>query len=195
LYDRLLFELSWKYTYDVKSWVVSKQAIEGLEQQDPPSWTSFCRYWKKHHPKLFIAGAREDICNQCYHVFANRHRYAMKKKTAEEEGEEETNSNDDDDEQQEQIGPQEGDGSGDEDDVAAMVQGEALILAAGRHVEMAQQQRALYQLKRQTAVATADKRPSEGVLCFVADYTQNMYIPNFASEQLLPYELLLFWCC
>jgi hypothetical protein len=183
LYDRLLFELGWKYTYDAKSRVIAKVALEGVEQHDPPSWTSFRRYWTKHHPKLFIAGAREDICNQCY-VFANRHRYATRKKTpAEEEDEEETKSDEDDEDEQQQLGPPVGDGSDDEDDLEAMVQGEALILAAGRHVEMAQQQRSLYQLKRRTAVATADKRPSERVLCFVADYAQNMYIPNFASEQ------------
>jgi hypothetical protein len=178
-----LFELGWKYTYDAKSRVIAKEAIEGVEQHDPPSWTSFRRYWKKHHPKLFIAGAREDVCNQCY-VFANRHRYATRKKTpAEEEAEEETKSDEDDEDEQQQVGPPEGDGSDDEDDLEAMVQGEALILAAGRHVKMAQQQRSLYQLKRRTAVATADKRPSERVHCFVADYAQNMYIPNFASEQ------------
>jgi hypothetical protein len=48
---------------------------------------------------------------------------------------------------------------------------------------MAQQQRCLYQVARKAAIATVYQRPSERILCYVTDYAQNMYIPNFASEQ------------
>jgi hypothetical protein len=64
-----------------------------------------------------------------------------------------------------------------------MEEGEDIVVKAAKHVEMAQQQRILYQQKRKEATATALLRPSERVLCYVADYAQNMYIPNFASEQ------------
>jgi hypothetical protein len=58
-----------------------------------------------------------------------------------------------------------------------------LVKAAARHVVQAQQQRILYQDKKKEAIATAALPPSQRVLCYVADYAQNMQIPNFASEQ------------
>jgi hypothetical protein len=162
LYNRLLLELGWKCTYDSKSRIVETLPVDGVEQDHYPSWGSFRRYWSKHYPKLFIAGAREDVCNQCY-VYANRHRYFAKSK----EGE-----------------VQDGDDDGNEEEhVATMERGEQLVIVAARHVEMAQQQRALYQQKRKEAKDTIGNRPSERVLCYVADYAQNMYIPNFAGEQ------------
>jgi hypothetical protein len=166
LFDRLLLQLGWVYTYDSKSRILERKSVEEQEQQQAPSWSTFHRYWTKHHPKLLIAGAREDVCNQCY-VFANRHRYAKRKNDAAEEKEE---------------GPPE-DEINEDNDIEAMEGGEQLVMAAAKHVEMAQLQRLLYQQKKQEAVATVDLRPSERVLCYVADYAQNMYIPNFASEQ------------
>ena len=64
-----------------------------------------------------------------------------------------------------------------------MEQGEALIVTVARHVEMAQQQRLLYQQKKKEAMDNVSLHPSQRVLCYVADYAQNMYTPNFASEQ------------
>jgi hypothetical protein len=177
LYNRLLLQIGWSYTYDSQSRIVDRLPVEGMEQQKAPSWGSFRRYWAKHYPKLYIAGAREDVCNQCY-VFANRHRFSSKKKpTVDEETQ---------DDEQEDIGPppEDEDDEKDEDDEAAlMVDGEELIKVAARHVEMAQQQRAIYQRKRQEAIDTLSLSPKDRVLCYVADYAQNMYIPNFASEQ------------
>jgi hypothetical protein len=40
-----------------------------------------------------------------------------------------------------------------------------------------------YQEKQDAAANTRNNRPSERILCFVGDYAQNLYIPNFASEQ------------
>jgi hypothetical protein len=178
LYDRLLLQIGWKYIYDSKSGIIERQAVEGTDQQQAPAWSSFRRYWAKHHPKLFIAGAREDVCNQCY-VFANRHRYTAKNKQAdEEEGKEEEENN-----KQEMQGPPAADDDNEEGDVTTMLRGEELVKTAARHVEMAQQQRALYQQKRKAAIDTAGLPLEERTLCFVADYAQNMYIPNFAAEQ------------
>ena len=64
-----------------------------------------------------------------------------------------------------------------------MVDSERLVLAAARHVEMAQRQQQMYQAKKQAAIDTLLLPPLERVLCFVADYAQNMSLPNFASEQ------------
>jgi hypothetical protein len=176
LYDRLLLQVGWKYTYDSKGRIIHQQEVEGTEQQKAPAWSSFRRYWAKHHPKLFIAGAREDVCNQCY-IFANRHRYASRKKKTGEE-------NDVDEDDDEVQGPPVAEDDANEDeDLAAMVNGEEMVMNAARHVEMAQQQRSLYQRKRQAAINTAALPPEERVLCYVADYAQNMYIPNFAGEQ------------
>jgi hypothetical protein len=64
-----------------------------------------------------------------------------------------------------------------------MVAGEKTVADAAKHVLMAQEQRELFRMKKEAAVLSLNKDPSERVLCFVADYAQNMYIPNFASEQ------------
>jgi hypothetical protein len=175
LYNRLLLEIGWTYTYDSKSRIIERNPVEGMEQQEAPGWGTFRRFWAKHYSKLRIAGAREDVCNQCY-IFANRHRYAVRKKATNDETKEDNEAN------EENIGPPPAD-EDDEDDAAAMVQGEELVKTAARHVEMAQQQRSFYQQKRQEAVSTLGLTPKERVLCLVADYAQNMYIPNFAGEQ------------
>jgi hypothetical protein len=174
LYDCMLAKLGWVYSYDGKSKVIALNRFnEEREQQEAPSWSTFRRYWQTHHPTLVIAGAREDVCNNCY-IFANRHRYATnKQKRLAEEG----NADDE--------GPpgQEAEEQEDGDAVAVMLEGEELVKVAAKHVEMAQQQRELYQQKRTDAIDTKDLPPKERVLCFVADYAQNMPIPHFASEQ------------
>jgi hypothetical protein len=175
LYQHMLLELGWIYKYDSKGRVVERNAVEGEEQQAAPSWSSFYWYWIKQHPNLRIAGARLDVCNQCY-VFANRHRYATRKKE-EEDAVEQTG-------EQEQGPPPDGEDIVDGDEaVATMVRGEELVKTAARHVQMAQEQRLLYQDKRDEAIATKGLPAKERTLCYVADYAQNMYIPNFASEQ------------
>jgi hypothetical protein len=73
--------------------------------------------------------------------------------------------------------------SEDDETLERLRQNEALILRVANHVKMAQEQRLLYQQKRQAALDTVDNKPSERILTFVGDYTQNLYIPNFASEQ------------
>ena len=74
----------------------------------------------------------------------------------------------------------------DVDEVATMedmLEGERLVIAAARHVEMAQRQRQLYQTKKKEAIDSHLLPASERVLCYVADNAQNMCLPNFASEQ------------
>jgi hypothetical protein len=179
LYNRMVKELGWEFTYDAKSKIIERNAIEGMEQERVPCWYTFRQYWKKNYPKLFVASAREDVCNQCY-VFANRHRFASKSKASEEDtpvAEDECVAAIGDN------GPPEEDEENEEDEAVEMVRNEDLVLAAAMHVEAAQRQRLLYQQKRSEAIATKDATTTERVLCYVADYAQNMYLPNFASEQ------------
>jgi hypothetical protein len=178
LYNRMVHELGWEFTYDSKSKVIERKAIEGMEQEQVPSWNTFRRFWKLHYPKLFVASAREDVCNQCY-VFANRHRFASK-----------TNKNAEDVDDLVGDGVAEIGDSGppeeeedEEEEAIAMVRNEDLVKAAALHVAMAQQQRSLYQQKRAESMATKHLPANERVICYVADYAQNMYLPNFASEQ------------
>jgi hypothetical protein len=143
-------------------------ALTGKEQLWQISWRSFHRFWHSNHPKLIIAGSREDICNECY-IYANRYKYASRKKSEAEEGEE---------------GPPQQEVANDIDNrTEGMLAGEQLVKDAARHVKMAQQQRELYQDKKLEAKGTVELPPTECALCFVADYVQNMQIPNFASEQ------------
>jgi hypothetical protein len=60
---------------------------------------------------------------------------------------------------------------------------EALVLQAAKHVMMAKAQRDLFNDKKQQAYDDRDKPKEERVFTFVADYSQNMYLPNFAGAQ------------
>lgn len=48
---------------------------------------------------------------------------------------------------------------------------------------MAQEQRKLFNQKKKEARDTAGKRIEDRVITLVADYSQNMYLPNFAGDQ------------
>jgi hypothetical protein len=96
------------------------------------------------------------------------------KQAAEEE--DEAKGDDDEEQQQQQQGPPAADDDNEDEEEARMLRGEELVQVAARHVEMAQQQRCLYQVTRKAAIATVDQRPSERILCYVADYAQNMYV-------------------
>ena len=54
---------------------------------------------------------------------------------------------------------------------------------AAHHVMMAKKQRDLFNSKKEMARSTAHLPQEQRVFTFVADFAQNMYIPNFAAEQ------------
>ena len=54
---------------------------------------------------------------------------------------------------------------------------------AARHVSMARKQRELFNAKKELAKSTATLPARDRVYTFVADFAQNMYLPNFAAEQ------------
>jgi hypothetical protein len=175
MFNQLLNELGWQYHYDAKGRITERVALPDIEQKRTPSWFMFFRYWKKKYPKLVVATAREDICNQCF-VYANQHKYFTARKD---------DAADEDEEQplDDQGPPEDDDDEDDEDGVQKMLDGETLVRKAARHVEMAQLQRYMYQRKKKEAKDTMNEPPSNRVLTYVADYAQNMYLPNFASEQ------------
>jgi hypothetical protein len=58
-----------------------------------------------------------------------------------------------------------------------------MVTRPWRKIEMAQQQQELYRKKKKEPINTVGNPPRDRVVCFVADYAQNLPIPNFASEQ------------
>jgi hypothetical protein len=174
LYAKLVSEMGWIFEYDSKGTLIGKKQIVGhatiIGESDIPSWGSFRDYWKKNFPELVVGARIKDICNDCY-IFANQHRYAKNKRDASEIANEETEG---------AVENAEDQATQDIDD---MLQSEKLVTDAAIHVDFAQRQRELYRLKRAEAMATKDLPPSERVLTFVADFAQNMGIPNFAGEQ------------
>ena len=48
--------------------------MEGRDQKDTISWSTFFNYWNGHFSHLRVSQPHEDICKECY-VFANRQRY------------------------------------------------------------------------------------------------------------------------
>jgi hypothetical protein len=64
-----------------------------------------------------------------------------------------------------------------------MIAQEQEILSVAKHVEMAQKQRELFNNKKDDAFLDEDEPKEKRVFTLVADYAQNMYLPNFASSQ------------
>jgi hypothetical protein len=123
----------------------------------PISWPTFCSFWKQHYPNVVIQAASEDLCDDCV-VFANRHKYVSEMRKV--------------------AGPVNG-----ED--AHLEEEEDLVLHAAKHVEMARKQRELFVAKKEEANLHCETNVEmvNKTFTFVADFAQNMYIPNFAAEQ------------
>ena len=56
-------------------------------------------------------------------------------------------------------------------------------MKAAHHVMMARKQRELFNTKKEEARATASLPMEQRTFTYVADFAQNMYVPNFAAEQ------------
>jgi hypothetical protein len=185
LFHRLLHERGWTYKYDSRGRILERTCTDGKEQ-DVPSWGGFRNYWKARFPKLRIARPRKDICGECW-TFANKHKYAtlMKKNNSKKKKSKDNDDTDDDCSEptssEEEV--ESSDNSDDDEEMEHLLQNEELVIAASKHVESAQKQRHLYQRKKAEAMATLTSPTEDRVLTFVADYAQNMYIPNYAGEQ------------
>lgn len=187
--------------------------IDGMNGKvvDPEEFVSlstYCSIWKREYPQLKVSRPVEDICQYCY-IFAHRFRYLAKHGgtptiggvtcvESDENGNDlicmpvadsnETGSVGDD---FEDIVSTSGRVMLEEEEQAESVKKKAeeereqLLLEAADHVNMANIQRALYQLKIEEAQrdARAGKRHSERKYTFVVDYGQNMELPVYNSEQ------------
>jgi len=180
LFKRLLAEAGYDIKLDSKCRVLSVTATPGKKQtverkEDLPTWQAFLRYWKQHHPFLVTAKAREDVCGECY-VFANSRQFTTQKKKVKA-----TEPDTDDEEEEDENASTEDDGNNNN-----MEEREKVIEQAALHVEMAKKQREYFNLKKQQSKDDHHKawvENSDKVWTFVADYAQNMYIPNFSQEQ------------
>lgn len=166
LYNSYLAEMGWQCKYDNKSRVMSFVEIPDTEKktETPVSWPTFCLFWKNQFPKLVIQSPSEDICDDCV-VFANRHKYIGKKR--QELKEEAT----------------EGEDLDYDADNQDLEEQESIVEKAAHHVMMARKQRELFNAKKELAKVTANLPHEERAFTFVADFAQNMYIPNFSAEQ------------
>ena len=175
LYHRLLKEHGYAMKFGAGGSITEKlHPLDGsidlttmaTKQSDLPSWASFLGFWEKNYPKLVVARAREDICGECY-IYANSHKFKTSTTSNEIAGSNEANNNNHD------------------ANVNEMLEGERLVLKAAKHVEMARVQRELFIRKKNEALFDTKALVSRKHrrFCFVADYSQNAYIPNFQEEQ------------
>jgi hypothetical protein len=176
LYKQFIAERGWRYIYDPKNRILDKVAIEGMEQEptDPsflPSVKTFLLYWQKNFPHMRIQKASADICDECF-VFANQVRY--KERATGKEG-------------VDALVDDEEDGSIPSDAVkeseAEGLKAEAIILAAAEHVQKQKKQRDLFNRLKAHARNNFKRGKSAQIHTFVADYSQNLSVPNFAGEQ------------
>ena len=70
-------------------------------------------------------------------------------------------------------------------DDSDLAEHEQIVIDAAKHVMMAWKQRLLFIKKKEDAKRDARKKvkQDERVYTFVADFAQNMYLPNFSAEQ------------
>ena len=159
--------------FDGKHKVMSKEPVEGKEQLPVPAWSTFRLFWNENYPHLHIQKPREDVCGECF-KFANSFRtIAFRKRQLEEvdtASEEENDTNQDDLTEYNEA-------------KRRMIESEKAIEVASEHVQMAKEQRDKFIEQKNSARATKDKPKGERVVTFVCDYSQNLYLPNFGSEQ------------
>ena len=142
--------------------------VHGDEETDDvvpryPSWRTFCRHWEKYYPKLVVAKAREDICDDCWR-YANSFRFKSRKEKENDDRKDDASM----------------------DDNAAIAEqenNERVIKEAGLHVEQAEIQRNYFNEKVAQAKDSRFKQRSERTVTLVLDYAQNMSVPQFGSEQ------------
>ena len=171
LHRRYLLEQGWSLKLDSKGRILERDYLPGFDDDNaghPVSWEAFRLFWKQHYPKVVIRRPTADICDECF-IFANRHKYRAK------------------------VVDSDGDGSDDDDDNLNkntennedLETQEDIVLKAAKHVEMARKQRLLFNNKKREARADrlADKPHEDRSFCFVADFAQNMYVPNFSADQ------------
>ena len=176
LWRRFLHDNGWDVKLDGKGRVIEEIKVEGEEQtiKSCVSWPCFLQFWGDFYPQVVIQRPTADICDECF-VFANQHKYSKRKK---EEAEEK--ADDSDDGLSELVSRVRLD---DNEEQAEQQESEQRVLDAAKHVERARKQRELFNAKKREAKTDKDKPRCDRSYCFVADFAQNMSVPNFAADQ------------
>lgn len=173
LYRSFLQENDWEVSFDNKSRMTKEGTV-------PISWPSFVSFWRTNYPKIVISRPAEDICDECV-IYANQHKYLQSKQQRGrlKKSSDDSSSSDEEEDEDEPVP------LGDDKQEALRDQQEDLIVNAAKHVQMARAQRMLFVEKKQEARDHALQKKPRGqrTYTFVADFAQNMYIPNFAAEQ------------
>jgi hypothetical protein len=161
VFARWLDECGWRIKTDSigRTTMSEKEGVAVAARVAYCSWPFFVSFWKTNYGYLIVPKSREDICGDCF-IFMNAHKYKQSK-------DEESLTSDEED---------------DDDDLEER---EARIAKAYRHVENAQKQRDLFNLKVEEARSDAALLVPHRLrrYCLVADYCQNMALPHFGGEQ------------
>jgi hypothetical protein len=161
VFARWLDECGWTIKTDAigRTAMTAKVGVAAATRISYCSWPFFLNFWKTNYAYLIVPKSREDICGDCF-IFMNAHKYKQSK------NDEESSTSDEED----------------EEDVDER---ESRIAKAYKHVENAQKQRDLFNLKveeaRSDAALLVPHRHRR--YCLVADYCQNMALPHFGGEQ------------
>jgi hypothetical protein len=167
VFARWLNECGWTIVTDAigRMTISEKDGVAAATRIRYCSWASFIGVWKKDYAALTIPKSREDICGDCF-IFMNAYKH---KKATPQKNEDALTSDEED-----------------EDDVVDDVdEREAGIAKAYKHVENAQKQRDLFNLKVEEARSDATLLVPHRLrrYCLVADYCQNMALPHFGGKQ------------
>ena len=188
LYKRFVNDCGYEIYHDAKHRVTGTLAITGKEQKSFPSERTFIEFWSSKYPQIVPQKVREDICGDCY-TFSNSHRFITGVLAREEK-----------EKQDERRDAEEDDASTtstrrdraaatfdatDEEMTRLVDKQETLVEEAAHHVMMAKKQRDFFRDKKEQAVCDrlAGKPLHERTVTWVADYAQNVSVPNFAGEQ------------
>jgi hypothetical protein len=180
-YGRFCLERGWRISSSNKG-TIQKTPIEGLDQQEIPSLTSYNSFWEKHYDKLKVRKPTEDICGYCYRIY-NSSKFRLSTFDAEQVEDENNREGD--------LGV-----TCDDTSESTTTEGlvnvskevghwERLLLDASLHVQRARAQRQL--LHNKQTKATRDKVNNishcNRHYCLIADYSQNLNLPHFGSTQ------------
>ena len=187
-YRRFVADCGHEIYYDARHRVTGTLPIAGKEQKAFPSERTFVDFWDRYYPHIIPQRVRADICGDCY-TFSNSHRFITGVLAREEKEKQDTRreqeyspSADNDESSAEAVSTIE---AAEAEKTRLVDKQEQLVMDASHHVDMARRQRDLFRDKKSAAVCDrlAGKPMHERVVTWVADYSQNVCVPNFAGKQ------------
>lgn len=201
LYARYLQDSGWSVKLDAKSRVIEMNSIDESVESTVIAWSTFLQFWSINYKHVVLQSPAKDVCGECFemaYLFRSCRTCAPIYDRSQEDDDSEENDSDSENSRRRDSGnDSESDDSTSAEcndervslvneqstDDTEMLQREAAIEAASKHVKMAQEQRAYFQAKKEQAKFRANSPPNERICTFVVDYAQNMYLPSFNAEQ------------